>query len=409
MRKHWLFYLVLMITFLFGGSLQLLGIISNTLLTILVSVSIVIHAIFQLFFRHRLMHLHYLSFLSLALTIVASAILNSTNATLTILYFWLFCAIPFLTYYFSKHQVRHLDTNALIRFLLFVAVIQLPVMILQRTFYKSIVALGSRNIGEVDVSYGTFFLANDHALCFLVLSLFTFLLFSRTKTPFLNRHIYIFWLALTIILSNSKISVILLVIIFSIFMAFRTNVKTLSAVGVLAVIMLFTMTALPSLYDYVEEKIVYINQKVTGSQTDEYNLSKAIEAGNAERTQILYYYLNRPIKVLGNGPYDYYDPIEKKFSLFPNFSQVLWFYNDLGVLSLIMMLSIYAFTFFYTTRKIDHRLIYLLMIIVYSYFANTLSDLAFNLIYFVFIFIESQNSQPKLKASTNELSMHTIS
>jgi len=192
-------------------------------------------------------------------------------------------------------------------------------------------------------------------------------------------------------------------------MAFRTNVKTLSAVGVLAVIMLFTMTALPSLYDYVEEKIVYINQKVTGSQTDEYNLSKAIEAGNAERTQILYYYLNRPIKVLGNGPYDYYDPIEKKFSLFPNFSQVLWFYNDLGVLSLIMMLSIYAFTFFYTTRKIDHRLIYLLMIIVYSYFANTLSDLAFNLIFFVFIFIESKNSQPKLKASTNELSMHTIS
>jgi hypothetical protein len=408
MKKNWLFYLVLVITFLIGGSMQLVGLGSNSLLTIGISLLILLDLLFKLIVKRRYLPIKIFPFLVITILILVSSAINYTRLDLWTFYFWVFVAVPFTVYYLVKSNLGNFDFNKLINFLIFVAVLQLPVMMLQGVFYKQLATISARSIAEVDISYGTFFLANDHALGYLVLSLTTFLLFNNYKTQYFHKFVYIGYFVLTILVSNSKISFLLLSIILIAYFLLKADTKMIVGVSFGALLLIAVVTVLPDFYNFVEEKTVYIMGKVSSGENEAYLLQKAIEKGNADRTQIFYYYVNHPLRYFGEGPYNYYNPVTKKFNLFPNFSQFLWFYNDLGIFSITGIVFFYLSLYLRNNKLLSYKVMYLIMILVYSYFANTLADLAFSLIFFIFISYDIKKVSHKIKRYNHEPSLHPI-
>ena len=121
----------------------------------------------------------------------------------------------------------------------------------------------------------------------------------------------------------------------------------------------------------VNSELYHIKNEFTPQKSLE-----AVNGGYAKRPQVLLYLLsNEPFKIIGHGPYNYYNIMKGEFKKTTHFSQIIWTYNDLGVFGviIIILISISLIRFFSLDTKSSLLLWFVLLL--YMFMTNVFSEI----------------------------------
>lgn len=335
------FIFIVLACFLFGGFIQFFIGVPNTVFSFLITfIFLLIYVTYvlvkQKVFMDRVVLLHFL-FLIL---IIISSIVNHTYIVKTLIYF-IFVLLPLGCYLFFKvnQKENYIPQVRISRIYLVIACLQLPVMIVQYLGYDFLIGFNRSNqsAADFDFMFGTFFLKADHAMgFFLLFNIFN--LIENNPQQQITRYpksLY-FYLGLTILVSESNISKLVLSI-FVLYMVYKAFPKKIKVFGVLAIVL-----ATPIVYSQIS-KVPAVKDEIHFIKS-EYNVVKSYrnyERGIAKRPQVIIAYASKiPFKIIGDGPYSYFNILKGRFTQTQHFSQIIWTYADLGIIGVIILIML---------------------------------------------------------------------
>ena len=382
--KKIVLYLIIFFAFGVGGTLQFLGILSNTIttffLTMLAMIPVVLHIVRR--GKLRVDNAHIILAL-LSFHIVLSGILNGKGLVL-ILFYFLIILLPYSLFNLLNIYLNERTLRKTMIILTYIGIIQLPIIIFQSVIAKTAVKFAARPISDYDFKFGTFFLDNDHALGFFIVALITFLLFNPASGKVIkNRNFVVVWLCLTVLVSNSKVTYLTLAFVLGTFFIRYITVKHIIYSSILLVItsIVVLSTNLRHIVEYNINDIQH-NLQVERAVGD----SRIIyEAGFGGRATVLHVWFNDPLKIIGEGPNSFFNPVAKDFIYSRVFGQFLWIYYDLGVIGLILTILFMIAMARKYRKTTKYHLVLLVIFLVYAFMHNVLQDLASSLIFFFFL------------------------
>jgi hypothetical protein len=395
------FYIVLSLSFLIGGILQFLFGVSNTVLMIFLGVVMFTNYVAYVFVKRKVIVNWVLLFFSLyAFTMIISSLINQTNILNTIVYFN-FAFLPFSVYYFLKLNKKEgfIKPKPFYNFILFIASIQLPILLIQRNFYNPLINFNNsgQNISSYDFMFGSFLVKSDHSLgCFLLFAIIGLLFnINNVKLYVKNRIFIALYLSLTLFLAESNISKALLVIAWLVFFTYNVYNKIPKSFFNKRFSFVFSLVIL-SLIAYNVRNIEFITSRLGGTIEENYTIEKSKYFYNektAKRLQIIIVAVKfLDTKYIGDGPYSYFDIRTGKFNNTFHFSQVLWSYFDLGLIGLIIALA-----FMYSLVKSvlsdrKHLIIFIFPIsLVYMMYTTVFTEIGILLGLFLIFSLKSNN------------------
>jgi hypothetical protein len=326
------FYTVFAFAFVIGGAIFLLGIFPFRLFYLAPLSLLVIP-----FYGIRIGNVEKILLFFLT-WIIISAIVNQSSPG-QFFSFLRFIGIPYPIYYLCKNYIKAHNIKTVIRLCIIVACLQPPLVFLQQTFFDEINSLlppAAHYAAEdkMDFSFGTFYASNDPALSFFLMGLIIFLLFDTKNNYFIKRRFLLAgYFTLGVLLSNSQLSNLLVILIWTFFIFRGVKVKALvkSLTIVTATVLLIISLGF---YDFLKWKIDNVIEQFSIEAIQ--NASGGnFEKGNYERTAAIYYYLTQPLKLAGDGPSAYYDALNREFTL-GNTGQVFTFYAEVGIMGLFI-------------------------------------------------------------------------
>lgn len=328
--------LILFSVFVFGGSIQYFLGVSSTLYTIFVTFLIYALIFFDIILSKRILvsKFFFLCLLYLFI-IVISGIYNKKSVAKVILYF-IFPLIPLGTsYMYEVLKKRNISIiNTLDTFFRFVILIQLPIILIQKYGFEYLIKLNnsSQFINEYDFMFGSFFIRADHSLGFFLLMYILNLIFRLRKKELKKIPWFLLiYISVTILIMESNLTKLMLMLVF-LYYIFLWLYKKINFFGIFVIFVLgLIVFNLALKFPVISGHYTYFKTKYTSDQSE-----AAFDKGYAKRPQILITYIYRkPIKVIGHGPYDYFNIFKGKFKQTLHFSQLIWTYNDLGLLGLV--------------------------------------------------------------------------
>lgn len=370
-----LFGLVVVLCFLIGGSTQFFLGIPNIVYTIgVLSFFLLGYGVYVVIKKKIILdkvvslHLIMLTFIFL------SAIYNSTSIVKTLI-FLIFVLVPISCYLFFKINSKedYISKKTINTLFLVIAMIQLPVVLVQKFGYDFLIGFNrsSQLIAPFDFMFGTFFLKADHSLGFFLL--FNIInIYRINKAVSLSSKLVIGYLLLTIFIGESNVSK-LLAAIFILFIVYNSVPNKIRIIGLLAALVLVPVAL--NQFQKIEafEKEVYFIK-------NEYNPISSYrnyERGIAKRAQVVISYSTKiPLKIMGDGPYSYFNVLKGEFTKTKHFSQLIWSYADLGLIGLVLtLLLLYAITLS-LGLSLELRIIVFSFVLVYAFMTTIFSDLA---------------------------------
>ncbi len=368
-----LLWVIIVLVFLLGGVLQLLGVVTVTQLTLVISFLLWSHFLFTLVTNKRLSNgIFYFWGLVATAAIIVSAWINSTPSSYLIGSL-LAVLVPLSILQFVAALTKRGRLRDVVRILVFISVLQLPIMLIQKIFYDELSSMASQPIDYIDIAYGTFFLKSDHALAFLMLCLVVFTLLNNASHTVIRwrRPLLILWTG-TIALSNSKIAVLLLLLVFSGYLFGRQRQKVLASLLLVLAGGLLVYLGAPHV------------DMVTG-EIYERGLAR-IESGDAvDRYAPLIVFALEPMSWFGNGPFSYYNPLTKEWGIQGGHSQWYSAYFDFGAVGLMALGSLFLLTAMRARRVTKESYFYMVTIFAFGLVSQPLTDPAMLLIYFSFL------------------------
>jgi hypothetical protein len=98
-------------------------------------------------------------------------------------------------------------------------------------------------------------------------------------------------------------------------------------------------------------------------------------------------FLSNDLKIIGEGPYDFYNPINKEWKYGGGHSLLYWLYNDIGIIGIALaFLSLFLMSYRKTGNK-RIRFCYFSLLIITSIVTTSMSDMAIMFTYNYFISI----------------------
>lgn len=396
------FYFVFTFSFLIGGTFQFLFGFSNTVLTVFLGLIMFLNYLIYVYVKRKvLMDWVLISFLTYALIIILSSLVNKSNLVTTFLYLN-FAFLPLSVYYFFhiNKKEAYVKPQAYYKFIIFIACIQLPILIIQRNFYETLMLLNNSGqyIASYDFMYGTFLVKSDHSLGSFLLFIVIGLLFNINK---INRYIKYrlvlsVYLSITLLFSESNISKALLAAtwaVYIIFLLYHRIPKSFFSrkfyVIVTSIIFLLLV--------YNLRNIEFITSRLGGTIENNYTIEKSIyffEEGTAKRLQIIIVSVyDLPARYLGDGPYSYFDILTGKFKNTIHFSQFIWSYFDLGLLGLTALL-LYVYNLIRAVLKNNKHLFLFIfpIVLIYMMYTTPFSELGILISFFIIFSIKQSNA-----------------
>jgi hypothetical protein len=369
------FALVVVLCFLIGGFTQFFIGVPNLVYTIGALFFLLITYILYVVIKRKII-LDKVVSLSIIMIFVVffSAIYNSTSVVKTLIYL-IFILVPISCYLFFKINKKegYISKSSISNLFLIIALIQLPVMLIQKTGYDFFIDFNrsSQLVASFDSMFGTFFLKADHSLGFFLL--FNIINIYRTsKAISTSSKLIIVYLGLTIFVGESNVTK-LLTAIFILYIIYGMVPKKIRIIGLLAVVVLIPvgLGQLKKIKAF-ETEVYFIK--------NEYNPESSFgnyKRGIAKRPQVVISYATRiPVKLIGDGPYSYFNIIKGEFKNTKHFSQLIWTYADLGLVGLVLtLLLLYALTLS-LDLSIQLRYIVFSFVLVYAFMTTVFSDLA---------------------------------
>lgn len=371
--KQSFYSIIFLYVFLIGGSLQYFLGVSNTISTYLLGFFVIFfHSLIQISLLKIQKPSPVLSFGALIMIyiLVNGLIINNSGLVKTSVYLF-FAFLPIAAMYIVDYFINNpWRKNILLNFLSLILLVQIPILVIQKFTYEmfSNLRLSDKLLNKIDFSFGTFFMADDHALGFFLIC---FLLYAVKKYTGFKFFGILMLICFSILLTNSKTTYVLLVLtmLYLLVMKFKYGKQ----------LILFTIP------------IIIVSSYYIISNLDLYQLLGLYQAddiydtGYASRQQIIFTLYNQGLSLYGNGPYSYFNIITGSFTGGANFSQWIWNYYDLGLFG-AMLFIIYTFIFYYQYgRKKKYALMITLFLLFYGFFTNYTTDFSMLLTYIVFI------------------------
>ncbi|WP_299332743.1 hypothetical protein [uncultured Psychroserpens sp.] len=371
------FFLITVFCFLIGGVFQFFigipnivftyGVLSLFFLTYFIYI-----AVKRKLFLNKVIILHVL----LISVILISGIVNKTNLVKTLIYL-IFVLVPLGCYLFFKinNKEYYVAKLAISKLFLLIAIIQLPVLLIQNVGFDFFIGFNrsSQEIASFDFMFGTFFLKADHSLGFFLLFNIINVYknnenFAITKYP----RLVLVYLIITVFVAESNVTKLLLAF-FIIYLIYNSFPKRIKIVGFFAALIILPIGFFQLRNIKAFEREVYFIER-------EYNPAKSLrnyERGIAKRPQVVITYVtSQPLRIIGEGPYSYFDVLKGKFTSTKHFSQLIWAYADLGIIGLILVVMLlYALAASLNLSKGTTNLIFV-VILIYAFMTTIFSDLA---------------------------------
>lgn len=395
------FYLVLTFSFLVGGTIQFIFGLSTTGLTILLGFIMFLNYIIYVFVKQKVMiNWVFISFSIYFITIILSGLINNSNLISTLIYFN-FAFLPLSTFYFFyiNRVEGYLKPRAYLKFILFIACIQLPILVIQENFYEYLIPFNKsgQNIASFDFLYGSFLVKSDHSLGCFLLFLIIGLLFNINKiNNYIKYRIVVaIYLSITLLLAESTISKVLLAATWSVYVLYLLY-NRIPKSFYNRKFYIITTSLLFALIVYNIRNIEYVTSKLGGTIENNYTVEKSsifYEEGTAKRIQIIIVALTElDIKYLGDGPYSYFDILTGKFTRTIHFSQIIWSYFDLGILGLFSIFM-YIFNLIRSTLKTNKYLFIFVfpITLVYMMFTTPFSEIGILISLFLIFSLKQTN------------------
>jgi len=178
------------------------------------------------------------------------------------------------------------------------------------------------------------------------------------------------YISLTIILMGSNLTKLFLLVVFTFYLLVWLYRKV-SLLGILIML-------LPG---YLMFKVALTVPAIAGEYNNfkrNYSVEQSIvayEGTYAKRPQVAIVYLTQiPLKIIGEGPYDYYDILKGTFKKSKHFSQMIWSYNDLGIIGLTTFIILAAFIPYHLSLSADGRLLLFALLLFYLFMTNVFYD-----------------------------------
>lgn len=373
--KTLVFYAVFFLMFLVGGFLNYFGILFYKMV-----LGASLPLLLLLFVRIRFNSFLLISALFL-LVILWSAIVNETPVML-ILWFIQNLAFPVLMFLLASAYLNRQNIRRVFRWIILIACIQAPILLMQRWAYPVLSQFAKVDVGEVDIGFGTFYTSDDTALSFFVLGIILFLLLDERHNYFVkNRMSIAVWLTLTILMVNSKISFLILSMIWGYYLFTRMRVRILlySLMGAMVV---FLIAYLSPLHGLIDSNVSELMQQLS-FDIDPANAKIFYETAQGNRPAALIHLTTEPVKYIGEGPHALYDPIANKFNKGGDASQLIGFYTDLGLAGVIISYAmIHAIT--RGPRASEFTKLYLIVLCMFSAVSNIFLDASIMLTFSIF-------------------------
>lgn len=379
------FYLITLVTFVFGGSIQFLFGVSNTILTFFLTGSLFAVYILYALLKNRLAtgNIMYFS-LFYIIVVLFTALIRQNHIILTLTYL-IFPLLPLGVYLFSfiNYKEGYLSFEKVFRLFYYIALIQLPIMLVQKNFFSFLIKFNNsgQTIEWFDFMFGSFFIKSDHSLGVFLLLIIALILFKRNslKSIIKFHKLAILYLGITLFLTESNISKLLFVILISTFFIIPIYKKYSGSLKFKISVLLLAGAILITGYNLREEQ--FIQDKLGGKLEKQFSIDNArkfYELGTAKRFQIILVAATQlKTKWIGDGPYSYFDIRTGKFKQTRHFTQLIWTYYDLGLLGLLIVLGyIISMLRYLDIEKGIPFMFALGIFLVYSLYTTILSDIA---------------------------------
>ena len=316
----------------------------------------------------------------LAGEIIVSAILNDSSFR-DLALFMRYLFITYSMYYIVDVYLNPKNIKNVLKLSLAIGIIQLPVVLIQAIFFKEGIEYSLGKIHPIDVRFGTFYTSNDMAMSFFLMGLILFLLFDNRNNYFVKYRLMLsIWLTLTVLISNSFLSIILVVLIWLHYFIKDYDVKKIFALWAIAIfcINITVFADFSFVYDKIEKIVSLLDFSEFGSK------DVFFEGGYSRKAAVLYY-LSEPLNVFGDGPSKYYDPVTREYIL-GNKGQLFTFYSEIGIVGLLLgyfLLFILAWKKKGTSRAIAAP--YFLLAITLTTTTSVMTDASIMLAYSLFL------------------------
>lgn len=362
------FYLLFVICFIVGGSAQFLGIISNTATTIILISMYSVYLMTKVCFTMKVKwSFIFIVLMLFSLDIVISGKIHHRGGLRTFIYL-LYALVPFCSFYFINEYVTSDNIKSILRYFIIISIVQLPVLIFQYSFYPYLMAITRVQVRDEDIGFGTFFLKADAAMGTFILFLIVFILFDKRSSFIKNKNLLVAWLILTLTICGSKISILLLFLIFlGGFISKHRKNYALMIGFTLCISLFFVKYSGPLLQAIVSEY----------SRVDSWE-----NVDQVPRYAPLLIFASKPISFLGDGPFTFYDPVTNNWLYGGGHSLWYFLYSDLGVLGLFLStLIFYLMSKHGAKRGSNCSSIYFFIIMIVSLFTTSMSDISMMFIY----------------------------
>lgn len=376
--KKVIFYTSYILLFIIGGTLNFYGILPFKM----AYVSFLPFLLLPFYYVKN--NLLFQTAILFGFIIIISAIYNSTPFPKTLLYLQ-FAVMPFLIYFLVALYVNKENIQFLFSLSLKLALIQLPVLLFQKIFFKQLSSFGIVELLEEDFASGTFYTSNDPALAFFLFCLLIFLLFEDKLNYFVrNKLLYILWITLTILVLNSKLGILILGIIYCFY-----GIKKLSAKVLIAVCISLPILGLvfwfSNLQDQIRTNILGLIHHVNSIYMDLHVAESFYMKGDGNRAYALVYLLSQPFSLIGNGPYFSFDPFKKIYVVGGDSGLLINTYINLGIIGLLVI-YLYLFSFLKVKKIIPYNRNCFYILLAYSLTVDIFIDASIMMAFHIFSF-----------------------
>lgn len=377
--KKTIFYAVFLLVFCFGFLLTVLSRFSFRLA--LVSLL----AIPLLFFYGLKPTRVLVAYGILAVIVIASGMYNNSSL-INILLFLRILVFSYLIYYLTNVSIASEWIVPLIKACVWVAVIQLPVILLQWQLYASLPLRWRGSAALVDFGSGTFNYKTDYAMAFFLTLMIIFLLLDKKRNYIIKyRLIITFWLTLTVLVSNSQLMKIAVLLVWLAYFVINFRFQKLLVVGGGAFVVGLSVMYFSS-NNLVTEDVTRFLYNINNSSTEDVNTY--LSGGYSRTAAIKYFASEDGFTWLGAGPTAFSDPFTRTL-LRGNTGHFFTFFSEIGFLGWFASLVVLFLISFPTkNNKMQVSWMNLLIftaILLLSFTAQVMNDIAVFFIYCIML------------------------
>ncbi len=273
--------------------------------------------------------------------IFLSGIINGSSF-LEILLFMRILIFSFLIFVLVEMYVNSKNIARIMRLCVVIALIQLPVVIIQKMLYTRLPARLIAQVSSIDFGFGTFNFKADAQMAFFVTLVIAFLLFVDRKNQIVRRKwLVLLWLTLTVIIMNAEIVKIIVFTVWAFYLIRFLNIKTIVYVTILLIVAFVGLYFAGIFDDLVNNfaRSIALNSPFNEAKRE------AFLAGDYGRGAAVGYYLTSDVLVFGDGPSKYYDVLSSTYSR-GNMGHAFTIYSEIGLIGWILsMVIFYLFAF----------------------------------------------------------------